>query len=48
MPTNAMRQRMLFTATIAASLFAVTPARGEDGVSADSVVLAHSRPSKSR
>jgi ABC-type branched-subunit amino acid transport system substrate-binding protein len=38
MPTNAMRQAMLLTATIAASLFA-TLARAEDGVSADTVVF---------
>ena len=39
MPTNATRQAMLLTATIAASLFAVTLARAEDGVSADTVVF---------
>ena len=39
MPTNATRQRMLSTATIAASSFAVTPARGEDGVSAGTVAF---------
>lgn len=39
MPTNAMRRSMLLAATFASSLLALTPARAEEGVSADTVVF---------